>query len=72
MRMVIVLGALIGLLIGAVASARFLRQEMAANVGPRLRRIEMQLDALRAEVNLATETRLAALRKRIEREHSDD
>jgi len=27
---------------------------------------------LRAEVNLATETRLAALRKRIEREHSDD
>ena len=70
--MLIVLGVLIGLLIGAVTCARFLKQEMAANVGPRLRRIEMQLDALRAELNLATETRLAALRKRIEREHSDD
>jgi hypothetical protein len=70
--MVILLGVLIGLLIAAAASARYLRQEMAANIGPRLRSIEQQLDTLRAEVNLATETRLAALSRRIDPGQSDD
>lgn len=70
--MVILLGVLIGLLIGAAVCARFLRQEMTGNIGPRLRRIEMQLDTLRAELDLATEARLAALRKRIDREQSDN
>jgi uncharacterized membrane-anchored protein YhcB (DUF1043 family) len=65
--MAIVLGVLIGLLIGAAVCARFLREEVTANIGPRLRRIEMQLDAMRAEIDLATETRLAALRKRTDR-----
>lgn len=69
--MVVVLGLLIGLLIGAVASARYLRQEIAANIGPRLRQIELQLDTLQAELSLATEARLAALRKRIDQEKPD-
>lgn len=69
-RVVILLGVLMGLLVGAAVCARYLRQEIAANIGPRLRRIELQLDALRAEVNLATETRLAALNKRIDHEDS--
>lgn len=71
-RVVILLGLLIGLLIGAVACARYLRQEIAANIGPRLRRIELQLDTLQAELNLATEARLAALRKHIDREDQDN
>lgn len=71
-RVVILLGLLIGLLTGAVACARYLRQEIAANIGPRLRRIEMQLETLQAELNLATEARLAALRKHIDREDSDN
>jgi hypothetical protein len=29
------------------------RQEIAANVGPRLRRIQLQLDSFQAEINLA-------------------
>ena len=62
MRVLALLGLLVGLLAGAAVSARYLRQEIAANVGPRLRRIELQLDALQAELNLATEARLAALR----------
>lgn len=57
---------------GAAACARYLRQEIAANIGPRLRHIELQLDTLRAELNLATEARLAALSKRIDQERSDD
>ena len=70
--MVVVLGVLIGLLIGAVACARYLRQEVAANIGPRLRRIELQLDALHAELNLATEARLAALSRRLDQRRQDD
>ena len=66
--MQVLLGFLIGLLLGAAASARYLRQEIAANVGPRLRRIELQLDALQAELNLANEARLAALQGRIAQE----
>jgi hypothetical protein len=71
-RVVILLGLLTGLLIGAVACARYLRQEIAANIGPRLRRIELQLDTLQAEFNLATEARLAALRGHIDREKHDN
>jgi uncharacterized membrane-anchored protein YhcB (DUF1043 family) len=71
-RVVILLGLLIGLLIGAAVCARYLRQEIAANVGPRLRRIEVQLDTLQAELNLATEVRLAALSKRIDQGKPDN
>jgi hypothetical protein len=65
-KVVILLGVLIGLLIGAAVCTRYLRQEIAANIGPRLRRIELQLDTLQAELNLATEVRLAALNRRID------
>jgi hypothetical protein len=71
-KVVILIGLLIGLLIGAVACARYLRQEITANIGPRLRRIELQLDAMRAELNLATEARLAAMRRRIDQGPEDN
>ena len=64
--MSILLGLLVGLVAGAAISARYLRQEIAANIGPRLRDIELQLDTLRGEVNLATEVRLASLRRRFD------
>jgi hypothetical protein len=60
----ILLGLLIGLLVGTAVCARYLRQEIAANIGPRLRRIEFQLDSLQAELNLATTTHLADLSRR--------
>lgn len=68
----ILLGILLGLLVGTAVCARYLRQEIAANVGPRLRRIELQLDTLHAELNLATETWLATLKRCIEGGQSDD
>jgi uncharacterized membrane-anchored protein YhcB (DUF1043 family) len=71
-RVVILLGLLTGLLIGAVACARYLRQEIAANIGPRLRHIELQLDTLQAELNLATEARLADLRRHIDQGQQDN
>jgi uncharacterized membrane-anchored protein YhcB (DUF1043 family) len=71
-KVVILIGLLIGLLTGAAVCARYLRQEIAANIGPRLRRIELQLDTIQAELNLATETRLAALRTRVDQAQDDN
>jgi hypothetical protein len=65
----IILGLFIGLAAGAGVCARYLRQEVAANLSPRLRHIEQQLDILRAEVNLATEVRLAALSRHVDPNH---
>ena len=72
MTVEILLALLIGLLAGALVSAKYLRQEIAANIGPRLRSIERQLDSLRAEINLAVETRLVAISKRIEENKPKD
>ena len=68
----ILLGVLMGLLGGMAVCARFLRQEIAANIGPRLQRIERMLECLQAEIALDAETRLAALHELLEqhRPHS--
>jgi hypothetical protein len=57
--MIFLIGALLGLLVGAVACMRYFRQEMAANVGPRLRLIQLHLEQLEGEIDLALATRAA-------------
>jgi hypothetical protein len=57
--LIFTLGALLGLLMGALLCIRFIRQEVAGDIGPRLRRIQVQLDALEAEVGLVIGTRYA-------------
>jgi hypothetical protein len=57
--MIFLVGTLIGLLIGAVASMRYFRQEMVANVGPRLRLIQLHLEQLESELDLVLATRAA-------------
>lgn len=59
--MILLVAALIGMLAGGAVCVRYLRQEIAGNIGPRLRRMQMQLDNLEAEINLAMATRLAEL-----------
>jgi hypothetical protein len=59
-------GVLMGVLAGMFLSARYLRQEIAANIGPRLAHIERQLETLRSEINLDAATRLASLSERLE------
>jgi hypothetical protein len=51
--LIFLVGVLLGALFGATLCVRYLRQEIAANVGPRLRQIQLQLDNLQAELNLA-------------------
>lgn len=64
--MEIFLGVLMGFLAGMLLCARYLRQEIAANIGPRLEHIEQQLRTLQAEVNLDSTTRLLRLSERLE------
>ena len=57
--LIFTLGALLGLLMGALLCIRFIRQEVAGDIGPRLRRIQSELEALEAEVGLVLGTRYA-------------
>ena len=54
-------GLLIGTIAGCLVCIRYLRREVAADIGPRLRRIQLQLDNLEAALNLALVTRYAEL-----------
>lgn len=69
----IFLGVLLGFLAGMLLCARYLRQEIAANVGPRLEHIQQQLRTLQAEFELDSARRLARLTEYLgERPPSDD
>jgi hypothetical protein len=58
------LGALLGVLLGGTLCVAYLRQEIAAGINPRLRRIELQLDTIESQLNLAIMTRYAELNAR--------
>jgi hypothetical protein len=64
----LILFLIIGVLLGALAGSAFvvfsLRREIAADIGPQLRRIQNQLDTLEAVMNLALLTRYAELSER--------
>ena len=55
--LVFLLGALLGVLMGGALCVRYLRQEIAANIGPKIKHIQLQLDTIQAELNLAITTR---------------
>jgi hypothetical protein len=61
--MLFLVGGLLGLLGGGAIVVRYLRHEIAADIGPRLRHLQLQLDNLEAAVNLALMTRYAELSK---------
>lgn len=52
---------LVGVLVGGALCVRYLRQEMADEIGPKLRRMQSQLDGISADLNLAIATRHAEL-----------
>ncbi len=63
--LIFLVGALLGVLVGGMFCVRYLRRELAADIGPRLRRMQLQLDNLEAAVNLAVMTRYAELTERL-------
>jgi hypothetical protein len=62
------LGLLLGLLFGALLCIRFIRQEVAGDIGPQLRKIQSHLDTLEADVGLAIGTRYAEASSRLSQE----
>jgi hypothetical protein len=66
--LVFLLGALIGVLGGGALCVRYLRQEIAADIGPRLRRLQLQLDSLESALNLVLVTRYAEIGSRLPRD----
>ena len=59
--LIFLVGTLLGVLAGGTLCVRYLRSEISADIGPRLRRMQVQLDSLEAAVNLALMTRYADL-----------
>lgn len=55
------LGALLGVIIGATLGVRHLRREVADDFALKLKRIQLQLDNIEAELNLAIVTRYSDL-----------
>jgi hypothetical protein len=73
------LGLLLGVLLGGMLCVTYLRQEIAAGINPKLKRVEVQLDTIESHLNLAVMTRYAELSARSQddaprrlREYSDD
>jgi hypothetical protein len=58
------LGILLGVLLGGTLCVTYLRQEIAAGISPKLKRVELQLDTIESQLNLAAMTRLAELSAR--------
>ena len=55
---------LLGVLVGGTLCVAYLRQEIAAGIGPKLRRVELQLETIESQLNLAIMTRYAELSSR--------
>jgi hypothetical protein len=51
--LIFLVGALLGALVGAIACVRYVRQEMTADIAPRLRHLQAQVDNLETEVRLS-------------------
>jgi hypothetical protein len=63
--MIVLVAALIGMLAGGAVCVRYLRREIAGDIGPRLRRMQLQLDNLEAEIHLAIATGLTDMSRRL-------
>ncbi len=59
--LIFLVGSLLGLAMGALLCVRFVRQEVTADLGPRLREIKGQLNVIEAELTYAIGTRYAEL-----------
>jgi hypothetical protein len=68
MILVFLLGVQGGVLAGALLCIRYLRHEIAADIGPRLKGMQAQLDNLESALNLALVSHYAELGERIPRQ----
>jgi hypothetical protein len=57
-------GALLGVIMGSALCVGYLRREIAADIGPKLKRIQTQLDNIETQLNLTMITRYEELATR--------
>jgi hypothetical protein len=62
--LVFAVGALLGVVIGGTLCVYYLRREIAADIGPKLKRVQLQLDILETQLNLAIMARYTELSSR--------
>lgn len=67
--LVFFLGALLGLLLGGALCVRYLRREIAADIGPKLKHVQLQLDNIQTELTFASTTRHAELTASCRHQH---
>ena len=65
MILIFLVGLQLGALAGAVFCIKYLRRELTADIGPKLKRMQAQLDSLEAALNLAVLSRYAELGDRL-------
>lgn len=51
--LIFLIGTLIGVVVGSAICVRYLRQEVAARIGPKMDLLQMQMETLQSAVNLA-------------------
>jgi hypothetical protein len=57
-------GALLGVIMGSTLCVGYLRREIAADIGPKLKRVQIQLDNIETQLNLTMMTRYEELAAR--------
>lgn len=62
--LIFLVGALFGIILGGALCVRYLRREVVADIGPKLKQVQLQLDNIQAELNLAIAARYAELSSR--------
>jgi hypothetical protein len=62
--LIFLVGALLGVIMGGTLCVCYLRREIAADIGPKLKRVQLQLDNLETQLNLAIMTRYTELSSR--------
>lgn len=62
--LIFLVGALLGVIMGGAICVGYLRREIAADIGPKLKRVQLQLDNIESQLNLAIVTRYGELGSR--------
>lgn len=63
--LIFIVGLLTGLTAGGALCVRFIRREIAADIGPRLKQVQIQLGAVESQLDLAIMTRYAELARKL-------
>ena len=59
--LVFLVGALLGVIVGGALCVGYLRREISDDIGPKLKRLQLQLDNIETQLNLAIVTRYGEL-----------